>query len=451
MPIETLADSDLKYFLVCYDKHGVERSDDPDGIDGVLSRRIHDVLANESITDVFFVSHGWQGDIPAAKKQCDNWMGAMLSHEADIAKMHSVRPGFKPLLIGLHWPSLPWGNEEMETDDSDFSFSAGAEDPIDAWIDSAADKIADTPKARAALRTIFEASEVDLTPSELSPEVVEAYTILQKEAELDGEGPSEGPGAEPGADRENVDPQALYQQALEDESMSFGLISSITDGMLAGLRSFSFWTMKQRACDIGQTGVANLLRGLQRTAETREVRFHLMGHSFGCILCSAAIAGTADGEPLVKPVDTVFFAQGALSLWSYCSSIPHAEDQAGYFHSIIRDKRIAGPMVTTQSEHDTAVVKIYPLGVMLRRQFSFAPGELPKYGGVGAFGAQGPGIDIEERDMLAEDAVYNFEKGKIYNLESSQYICEMDGAQGAHSDIDKPQVAHAFWEAIMTA
>lgn len=447
MPIETIADSDLQYFLLCYDKHGVERRDDPDGINGILSRRIHDVLANQPITDVFLVSHGWQGDIPAARKQCNDWMGAMIKHRQDVEKMHAFRPGFKPLLIGLHWPSLPWGNEQMGTidDDAGVSFGVGAADPLEDWIDAAADQIVDTDRARAALRTIFEASEVDLTPSELPPEVVEAYRILQQEAGFD----SEGIGAEPGDDRDNVDPQTLYQQALEDESMSFGLLSSISDGMLAGLRSFSFWTMKKRASDIGQNGVARLLRDLQQTAATRDVHFHLMGHSFGCIVVSAAIAGADTNEPLLKPVDTVFLAQGALSLWSYCGSIPYAEDQPGYFHTILRDRKIAGPVVTTQSEHDTAIVKIYPLGVMVRRQFSFAPGELPKYGGVGAFGIQGSDIGPEERDMLAEDAAYHFEKGKIYNLESSQYICQMNGAQGAHSDIAKPQVAHAFWQAIM--
>ena len=42
-------------------------------------------------------------------------------------------------------------------------------------------------------------------------------------------------------------------------------------------------------------------------------------------------------------------------------------------------------------------------------------------------------------------------KGKVYNLESSQYIRHGDGASGAHSDITGPEVAHAIWEAAFAS
>ena len=85
-----------------------ERRDDPDARQGsTLSERVKDELRDQPVTDVFFISHGWKGDVPAAKDQYTRWIGAMLECEDDRRKVRQVRPGFRPLLIGLHWPSLP--------------------------------------------------------------------------------------------------------------------------------------------------------------------------------------------------------------------------------------------------------------------------------------------------------------------------------------------------------
>jgi hypothetical protein len=43
---------------------------------------------------------------------------------------------------------------------------------------------------------------------------------------------------------------------------------------------------------------------------------------------------------------------------------------------------------------------------------------------------------------------YGFQPGRPYNLEASRYICRGGGFSGAHSDIYRPEVAHAVWSAI---
>jgi hypothetical protein len=43
--------------------------------------------------------------------------------------------------------------------------------------------------------------------------------------------------------------------------------------------------------------------------------------------------------------------------------------------------------------------------------------------------------------------MYRFEKGGVYNLDASQFICHGDGASGAHNDIAGPEVAHVIWQA----
>lgn len=440
MTIETVPGSDTRYYLINFDKDGRERLDDPSASNGRLSDTLVEALIAQPITDCLFMSHGWQGDVPAAKRQYDAWAGAMLACTADIERLRAVRPGFKPLLIGIHWPSLPWGDEDPTARAT--SFAPGEANPMDDWIDDAASKLADTEHARGALRTIFAAALEDLTPDELPPEVIEAYRVLQAAVDLS----AGGPGAAPGDDIERFDPEGIYAEALESEG-AFGGVPGV-GALLAPLRQLSFWQMKARARSIGESGAAALLRRLQSAAGDRDVRFHLMGHSFGCIVVSAAVNGAGGDAPLPRPVHSLFLAQGALSLWSYCSDIPLARGKRGYFHPLIATGKVAGPIVTTQSQHDTAVRVFYPMGAGVAGQVDFAPGQLPKYGGVGAFGIQGPGIDREDRAMLPPESAYGFQGGRVYNLESSGFINQGSGASGAHSDIAKPAVAHAFWQAI---
>jgi hypothetical protein len=106
--------------------------------------------------------------------------------------------------------------------------------------------------------------------------------------------------------------------------------------------------------------------------------------------------------------------------------------------------------VTTQSEHDTAVCKLYPAASFAGRDVVFEVGQFPKYGALGAFGAQGEGVDAVGLAMLPSDEPYAFDRGKVYNLDSSRYIAKMQtlGA-GAHNDIAHPEVAHAMWTAVL--
>ena len=204
--------------------------------------------------------------------------------------------------------------------------------------------------------------------------------------------------------------------------------------------------MKDRARQIGETAGFQLLTKMQKTASER-VRFHLMGHSFGCIVVSATIKGPKGQGNLVRPVDSLGLVQGALSIWSYCSDIPVAPGRVGYFYPLVAESRVAGPIITTQSEHDIAVRKSR-LAAGVRQQVSFDPNELPKYAGLGDLGAHGPGLDTVDMKMLPDRASYNFEPGKIYNLESSDFISDNTGfGIGAHNDIAKPEVAHAVWSA----
>jgi hypothetical protein len=53
--------------------------------------------------------------------------------------------------------------------------------------------------------------------------------------------------------------------------------------------------------------------------------------------------------------------------------------------------------------------------------------------------------------MLGTEQGYKFDRGKVYNLEGSQFIVHKDGVSGAHSDIAGPEVAHAIWAAAFAS
>ncbi|MEK0194154.1 hypothetical protein [Microcoleus anatoxicus] len=440
MPIEKVPNTSLNYYLIAFDKDGNER-DEADG--KKLSEQIFSALANEPITDVFLMSHGWMGDIPAARNQYNDWIGAMAKQTADLEKIKQVRSEFNPLLIGLHWPSKPWGNEDLT---SSVSFDINDEDPREQLVDEYASRIANTEAARQALHTILNSASEDNTLDSLPPEVLSAYQVLNQEADLG----TEGEGGAPGSDWEGFDPEAIYE-ASKDEPVSFSTdSSSVWDKVLDPLRVLSYWKMKERARQIGENSGFNLLKTLQeKAAET--VRFHLMGHSFGCIVVSSILSGPKGKGILVRPVDSLALVQGAVSLWSYCSKISYERDRLGYFNTIIAQSKVAGPIVTTHSQFDYAVGRMYPLaGKTAFSSVDFAPGQLPKYGGIGSFGLGGDDLAAENTNMLPCDASYDFKPGKIYNLESSKFICnvELGGpTSGAHCDIAKPEVAHAVWSA----
>lgn len=447
MPIETISNTELQYFLLAYNKDGQERTDDPDGVDGgVLSERVRQELRDQPITDVFFMSHGWKGDVPAAREQYTRWIGAMLECEDDLEKARQVRPGFRPLLIGLHWPSLPWGDETIPTEGVAVLSAGGELEPL---VDAYASRIADTLKARAAIRSILEAARLDPDATTLSTAVRDAYATLFSESEL-GSGDTSG---RPGSDQDGFDPAVIITEALAGGGEAaaggvpglLGFGDTLRDALLMPLRQLSFWKMKDRARQFGESGGRELLSRLQ--VAKPDARFHLMGHSFGSIVVSAMVAGAPAAPPLPRPVDSLFLVQGALSLWSYASDIPYSPGTTGYFHGIVQHGLVRGPLVTTRSTHDTAVGRFYPLGAQLKRQLVLG-GDYPAYGGIGTFGIQGI-AGVEDMAMQSARFAYDFSDGRVYNLEASDIIRHGDGASGAHSDIAHPEVAHAFWGAVL--
>ncbi len=450
MPIRSVPDTDLRYALVVFDENGKERRE-PDGtlLSEVLVNRLHD--PERGVSDVFVISHGWKGDIPGAIAQYDRWIAAMAQRQSDLQLIRESTPGFSPLIVAPHWPSLCFGDEDIPVGGAGGLLAAGVGGvSLDQRVDAFAKRICDTPAARAAIQTILQQSEqaAEDTPS---PALLSAYDVLFRESGL-GSG---GAAAAPGSDQDGFSASAIIEEARQNPPPGaaaapglLGMGDWLRDAFLMPLRQLSFWAMKDRARQFGETGGHELLTQLQRSAPA--ARFHLMGHSFGCIVVSAMVMGSPEGPRLPRPVESVFLAQGALSLWSYANSIPYEPGTAGYFNRILEEGLVRGPIVTTRSTKDTAVGYFYPLGAKLKKEFVLADVPFPKYGGIGSFGIQGV-TSVEDLRMQPATSVYAFRNGGIYNLEASDIIKDGAGASGAHSDIAHPEVAHAFWAAVLTS
>ena len=445
MSVEHSPGHGIPYYLVCYDASGRERP----AKDGLASDGLLTAATAERPSDVFIFSHGWNADPGGAVQTYGRWVDVMAASASNRARLDAGAGGFRPLLVGLHWPSKAWADENLAGmsysagDDSEVSSTDRVTDSVEQLVTWYADNLGGGPGAEAAIRNIVESAFRDAAPPTLPDDVREAYARLDAGIGLK----QAGEGAAPGDDRDRFDPEETYQAALLMDvvsPVSFGGFS--LGGVLAPLRVLSFWAMKRRARVFGEAGAAELLRRLQDAVP--DGRFHLMGHSFGCIVASAAIAGGVGGPALRRSVDSLVLAQGAMSLWSFCESIPAHPGLAGYFHGIVGKRLVRGPMLATTSVHDRAVGLFYPLGAGARGQFAFENGNLPVYGGIGSFGVRGPGIEIRDEDVERVDDSYQMRQGVCYNLKADAVIATSAGISGAHSDICHPEVARAVWRAV---
>ena len=434
MTVETIPGTDIRYGLISFDAKGQERAEGG----ALMSAQLVERAVGTGITDVFFFSHGWKGDVPAAKDQYNRWMGALM-RSADLGHAPGVLQGFSPLLIGLHWPSLPWGDEELG---SRGSFGAGVGPSVNRLLQNYLDILGHEPGIRGPLEVIFGEARRNMAPDSLPAPVREAYKQLNNELDLD----SEGVGGAPDADREGFDPDESIGQP---QSFGGGGDENL-GGILGPLRQLSYWTMKKRARSIGEGGMHSFLVNLQNATAARRTRIHLMGHSFGTVVVSSMVGGPGGRAPLPRPIDSMSLVQGAVSLWSYASAIPFHNVGPGYFNRILTDRKVRGPIAVTTSIYDKAVGTLYPFASRIDGSASFPVGVLPEFGALGSFGMQGTG-QASALKMLNTAGRYAFEPGRVYNLESSQFICKGSGASGAHSDIDGPQVAHMIWAAAFAS
>ncbi len=215
----------------------------------------------------------------------------------------------------------------------------------------------------------------------------------------------------------------------------FSLFTGLKSAARNLLNYFTYYQMKERAGTVGGRGVNAVLRQIRQ--QFPNLKLHLVGHSFGGRLVTAATAGP-DGQPAIK-VDSLTLLQAAFSHYGFAQDYEGTLD--GAFRKVVANQLVKGPLVITHTKNDTAVGIAYPIASLIADQVAASLGdENDRYGGIGRNGAQKT-PEAVPGDLLAIEGSYQFEPGKVYNLKSDQFIMH-------HGDISGKEVIHAVLSAI---
>jgi len=218
-----------------------------------------------------------------------------------------------------------------------------------------------------------------------------------------------------------------------------GLIQDMGTSIEAGVRRFlnytTYYQMKERAGLIGSAGVASMLAQLRKSSP--KLRLHLVGHSFGGRVVTAA---TDAAGPATK-VNSLTLLQAAYSHNGLSQKFDGKND--GFFRKVISAKKVMGPILATCTKNDRAVGIAYPLASRISGVNAAALGdENDPYGGIGRNGAvKTP--EAVKATLQTEGTAYAFSAGKVFNLNADAVI-------SGHSDICKPEVGWALLSAVAT-
>ena len=190
----------------------------------------------------------------------------------------------------------------------------------------------------------------------------------------------------------------------------------------------TYFEMKARAGTVGKNGVAKLIDKFAPQVQ----RIHLIGHSFGGRVVTAAAANSS-----TEKIRSMSLLQTAFSHNGF------SQAKNGFFRSVVDQKRVKGPILVTHTKNDKAVGVAYPLASRINGDRAAAFGdENDEFGGIGRNGAQQmrSGETVAGK-LLPAGSSYAFEAGKFFNLEASDFIM-------SHGDVTGKEIAHAVRKAV---
>jgi hypothetical protein len=389
-------------------------------------------------TDVLMVAPGWNNDMPSAER-----MFARLTDTIDVLMSGRAPTGRTLTVVGLQWPSKQWGSDSADT----AGHGAGLGDDVTDLIGRIA-VLVDDPATRAALTELAPRLATDGDAQQRFLGILRGL-LPPPDAVADDD-------ALPGALLSGTVPEVLdavdQARLTTSSAIGSGVIPGTDPTAAAGLgfhlpklnplqalkqvlNTTTFYTMKERAGNVGTRGVATLLGAVR--AGQPVVRVHLAGHSFGARVVSAAAATTN------TPISSVSLLQGAYSHRGLAAHDAALSMPDGAFRRALTGGQLRGPMIVTHTHNDKAVGLAYALASRLAHQVAADVGDAADpYGGMGANGAVG--TDEAVPGMLGDETTgYAFQPGRVHNLRADRFI-------NNHSDVTNPAVANAVLSAILT-
>lgn len=431
------------YFEVQFNKNGAIVSQNE-------VTQLVDFAGQGTTTDLLVIAHGWNNDIDDARNFYKAFFG-QVRQQLDQATLPDLA-GRSFAILGVLWPSKKFAEKELIPGGAASTAGAISNQLI---LDQLANLkgVFDAPDAD----TILNQAETLVPRLESSPAAREQFAALLRQLMPDSP-----------AQEGEVPPQffklanktlmeRLAKPPRIDRAAGFvgggaalgtaGHAAGITDvtQMLTGVKAaalnllnfVTYYQMKDRAGVVGQQGLYHVLRRLRERRPN--LKLHLMGHSFGSRLLSAAVNGP-DDQPALQ-VSSLTMLQAAFSHNGFAK---HFDGQRnGFFRRVVAEQRVSGPILISHTPNDTAVGLAYPIASRLMGQNAAGLGDKnDPFGGMGRNGAQKTPEAIDSK-LLDVGGTYSFKAGNVYNLSADDWI-------KSHSDISNQQVAYALLAAIAT-
>jgi pimeloyl-ACP methyl ester carboxylesterase len=439
--------------------------------DGVLFQQsdsdalMHGIEAG--VTDLFVMSHGWNNNMDTAQNL---YSGLSTQLAAQIAAAAPLK-GRTFAICGVLWPSKQFDESDLIPGGAASLNDAVTDDQLRARVGNLADLIqargwpmeAPDNAAQSKLDAVMQSVDDWADDPGVRNDVVTSIRELLPPDSADAEDASDRffamkpelllanlsrtlnppPNLPEGANASSLDPFAGDSASGLGGAASFrDVLGGVQASLLHLLNFTTFYLMKARAGDVGAKGVAPLIQGVRGARPG--LRLHLVGHSFGCRVVTAAVNALPDSGQL-RP-NTMTLLQGAFSHNGFASKFDDVND--GAFRQVVARKKVRGPILITHTHNDKAVGIAYPIASRIAGQTAAALGdENDIYGGLGSNGAQNQNTtpDRVVGTLLDVGGSYPFAagatSGRLYNLRADAFIA-------GHSDIVKPQVAYAVSVAL---
>jgi hypothetical protein len=420
--------------------------------DGTPSSQ-NQINLSPGVTDLFVISHGWNNDANEAR----DLYRKLFENFVAVAQPNDL-PDREFAILGVIWPSKKF--DELVAASSAPNSAQGSagltaaheesqkavEEKLDAmkamFSDPAQQKILDQAKALLAdveekgstrqefvnkIRSLLDpsaANDEDASKTFFKEDGNELMKNLKvAEDDLDDEVAGEGEGsASLPLGVGTVQPPQGGAAGLAT------FLSGFKAAVMNVLNFTTYYEMKTRAGNVGRNGVAKVIDTLAPKVQ----RLHLIGHSFGGRVVTAAAANsTTDKIKSMSLLQTAFSHNG------------FSKSMGGFFRSVVDKKRVNGPILVTHTKNDKAVGIAYPLASKIVGDATAAFGdENDKFGGLGRNGVQKmEANEFIKGSLLPETGSYSFQAGKFFNLEGGNFIT-------GHGDITGKQIAHAVRIAI---
>lgn len=427
-----------------------------------------DRLTAAEVTHVFVFCHGWNTDWSGAVKLYDSLVTGLL----ESRRQHGSGGEFRPVLVGLFWPSIalvaPWERGPRIAGGE----GAGAEpdsalpepDEWQAQLRTVAQAVDPAERGRfyeLAQRATVAGSELnelaamlvpvwsgadpvdelgtnpELEPAELVAIWRRTAAAWPQPARVDGPRPAGG-GVPPPGPFARTEPGG---PAVPGGVPAAASVLDFLDPRNLIVRPATVLQMKDRSGRVGAKGVAALLAGMLGRGSAR---VHLVGHSYGGKVLLSAVCTMPEPD---RPVESVLLLQPAMSYQCFVAKVRGLDRPGGYRPALARE-RVRQPILATFSSKDGPLTLLFHLAVRRSSdlgEVSIADAPPSRYAALGGYGPPVVGEESQVVAVLAPGEPYDRDPDRrVLGIQATAVI-------GGHGEVSNPATAWMLVDQVRRA